>query len=198
MSKDPEPEISQDVSMTDASTSPTTKRKRSETSQPPVTQCTIRNPPWSYLHLSLITSAPNYQLDALTAHLHLRAALSQFLGLHGTAIPVDILKLKGSDVHVRVPREDASAVVIAVGGWMGKGGEGWRVKSQGSWGVGLSSSAEVDLFKNISKVENIPWTTSGHSKHLRRTRLEEGLARRKGMRRYGKKRSTSSRTRKKQ
>ncbi|KAI5240835.1 hypothetical protein E4T43_05807 [Aureobasidium subglaciale] len=150
MSKDPEPEISQDVSMTDASTSPTTKRKRSETSQPPVTQCTIRNPPWSYLHLSLITSAPNYQLDALTAHLHLRAALSQFLGLHGTAIPVDILKLKGSDVHVRVPREDASAVVIAVGGWMGKGGEGWRVKSQGSWGVGLSSSAEVDLF-NASK-----------------------------------------------
>lgn len=60
---------------------------------------------------------------------------------------MDILNLEGSDVHVRVPREDASAVVIAVGGWMGKGGEGWRVKSQGSWGVGLSSSAEVNLFK---------------------------------------------------
>ncbi|KAI5197686.1 hypothetical protein AUEXF2481DRAFT_7471 [Aureobasidium subglaciale EXF-2481] len=147
MSKDPEPKTVQNVEMADASPSPSAKRKRSGTSQPPVTQFTIRNPPWSYLHLSIMTSAPNYQLDALTAHLHLRAALSQFLGLHGTAIPVDILKLEGSDVHVRVPREDASAVVIAVGGWVGKGGEGWRVKSQGSWGVGLSSSAEVDLFK---------------------------------------------------
>jgi ribonuclease P/MRP protein subunit POP8 len=148
MSNEKEPGISPDVDMTDVESSTALKRKRSEKTSSTVTQFTIRNPPWSYLQLSLITNSPDYQLDALTAHLHLRAALSQFLGLHGTAIPIDILKLHGNNVHVRVPSEDASAVVIAVGGWVGKAGEGWRVRSSGSWGAGLhSSTAGTDLFK---------------------------------------------------
>jgi ribonuclease P/MRP protein subunit POP8 len=148
MSNEKEPEISPDVNMTDVESSTALKRKRSEKTSSTVTQFTIRNPPWSYLQLSLITNSPNYQLDALTAHLHLRAALSQFLGLHGTAIPIDILKLHGNNVHVRVPSEDTSAVVIAVGGWVGKAGEGWRVRNSGSWGAGLhSSTAGTDLFK---------------------------------------------------
>ncbi|KAH0069982.1 hypothetical protein KCU96_g17146, partial [Aureobasidium melanogenum] len=124
MSNEKEPDVSNNVEMVDAESSPAAKRKRSEKASSNVTQFTIRNPPWSYLQLSLITNSPNYQLDALTAHLHLRAALSQFLGLHGTAIPIDILKLHNNDVHIRVPREDASALVVAVGGWVGKAGEG--------------------------------------------------------------------------
>ncbi|KAG9586097.1 hypothetical protein KCU77_g9646, partial [Aureobasidium melanogenum] len=147
MSNEKEPDVSNNVEMVDAESSPAAKRKRSEKASSNVTQFTIRNPPWSYLQLSLITNSPNYQLDALTAHLHLRAALSQFLGLHGTAIPIDILKLHNNDVHIRVPREDASALVVAVGGWVGKAGEGWRVKNSSSWGVGLHSSAASDLFK---------------------------------------------------
>ncbi|KAG9518025.1 hypothetical protein KCU93_g8510, partial [Aureobasidium melanogenum] len=147
MSNGKEPDASNNIEMVDAESSPAAKRKRSEKASSNVTQFTIRNPPWSYLQLSLITNSPNYQLDALTAHLHLRAALSQFLGLHGTAIPIDILKLHNNDVHIRVPREDASALVVAVGGWVGKAGEGWRVKNSSSWGVGLHSSAGVDLFK---------------------------------------------------
>jgi ribonuclease P/MRP protein subunit POP8 len=147
MSNEKEPEISPNIEMTDVESSTVLKRKRSEKTSSTVTQFTIRNPPWSYLQLSLITNSANYQLDALTAHLHLRAALSQFLGLHGTAIPIDILKLHNNDVHVRVPSEDASAVVIAVGGWVGKAGEGWRVKNSGSWGAGLhSSTTGTDLF----------------------------------------------------
>ncbi|KAG9850612.1 hypothetical protein KCU98_g4257, partial [Aureobasidium melanogenum] len=147
MSKEQEPGVSNNVEMLDAGSSPAAKRKRSEKASSNVTQFTIRNPPWTYLQLSLITNSPNYQLDALTAHLHLRAALSQFLGLHGTAIPIDILKLHNNDVHIRVPREDASALVVAVGGWVGKAGEGWRVKNFSSWGVALHSSAGADLFK---------------------------------------------------
>ncbi|KAG9943920.1 hypothetical protein KCU85_g8349, partial [Aureobasidium melanogenum] len=147
MSNEKEPDASNNVLMVDAESLPAAKRKRSEKASSNVTQFTIRNPPWAYLQLSLITNSPNYQLDALTAHLHLRAALSQFLGLHGTAIPIDILKLHNNDVHVRVPREDASALVVAVGGWVGKSGEGWRVKNSSSWGVGLHSSAGADLFK---------------------------------------------------
>ncbi|KAH0275539.1 hypothetical protein KCU91_g4487, partial [Aureobasidium melanogenum] len=147
MSIEKEPDVSNNVEMVDAESSPAAKRKRSEKASSNVTQFTIRNPPWSYLQLSLITDSPNYQLDALTAHLHLRSALSQFLGLHGTAIPIDILKLHNNDVHIRVPREDASALVVAVGGWVGKAGEGWRVKNSSSWGAGLHSSADSDLFK---------------------------------------------------
>lgn len=146
MSNEKEPDVSNNVEMVDAEPSSAVKRKRSEKAASNVTQFTIRNPPWSYLQLSLITNSPNYQLDALTAHLHLRAALSQFLGLHGTAIPIDILKLHDNDVYIRVPREDASALVVAVGGWVGKAGEGWRVKHSSSWGVGLHSSAGTDLF----------------------------------------------------
>ena len=43
------------------------------------------------------------------------------------------------DVWIRVPREDGSAVVAAVGNWVGKGdkgGEGvvsWRVRGRGEW-----------------------------------------------------------------
>ncbi|CAD0091405.1 unnamed protein product [Aureobasidium mustum] len=147
MSNEKEPDVSNDVEMVDAEPSSAVKRKRSAKASSNVTQFTIRNPPWSYLQLSLITNSPNYQLDALTAHLRLRAALSQFLGLHGTAIPIDILKLHDNDVYIRVPSEDASALVVAVGGWVGKAGEGWRVKHSSSWSVGLHSSAGTDLFK---------------------------------------------------
>ncbi|KAK6001493.1 hypothetical protein QM012_002824 [Aureobasidium pullulans] len=147
MSNEEEMDVSGNVEMVDVEPSSAVKRKRSEKPSSAVTQFTIRNPPWSYLQLSLITNSPNYQLDALTAHLHLRAALSQFLGLHGTAIPIDILKLHNNDVYIRVPREDASALVIAVGGWVGKAGEGWRVKTSSSWAIGLRLSAGADLFK---------------------------------------------------
>lgn len=148
MSNEKEPEVSPNVEMTDVEFQTAVKRKHSEKTSSTVTQFTIRNPQWSYLQLSLITNSPDYRLDALTTHLHLRAALSQFLGLHGTAIPIDILKLSGNDVYIRVPRDDSSAVVIAVGGWVGKAGEGWRVKNFGSWGAGLhSSTTGADLFK---------------------------------------------------
>lgn len=59
--------------------------------------------------------------------------MSQFLGLHGSATPFDILKLSGNDVWIRVPAADMRVVVTAAGGWAGSGGEGWRVKGWSSW-----------------------------------------------------------------
>jgi ribonuclease P/MRP protein subunit POP8 len=144
MSKSKEPQISHDINMEDVVDLPDQPfNKNVEKTIPTDIQFTIKNPPWSYIHLSLITTTPNFTLDTLTAHLNLRAALSQFLGLHGTAIPIDILKLQDNDVHVRVPREDASAVIVAVGGWIGKNGEGWRVKQTGCWGPTVHSNAGV-------------------------------------------------------
>ena len=76
--------------------------------------------------------------------MNLQAALRQFLGLHGTAISTDILKIEAYDVWIRVPREDSGAVVAALGGWVGRNGEGWRVKSRNAWGP--KSGDGRDLF----------------------------------------------------
>jgi len=127
-----------------------TKRKRS--SKPTtISQFTIRKPFWAYIHLALLvprsqTSQPTPPVDAITAHLHLQSALGQFLGLHGTAIPFDILKLGDQDVWIRVPKPDVNAVVAAVGGWIGKGGHGWRVKVWNCWGPKATGSGGKDLF----------------------------------------------------
>lgn len=93
---------------------------------------TIRNPPFSYLHLTLLTPATTV-VDLLTARAHLTSALQQFLGVTGTAIPVDFLKIEGCDVWVRVPREDGAAVVSAISGWVGGEGVAWRIREKGDW-----------------------------------------------------------------
>ena len=113
-----------DRTETTAVTEPTTqassisskqKRKRTPKNQT-INQFTIRDSLWTYIHVQQYTAAgPSAALDAVTAHLQLTAALSQFLGLHGTAIPVDILKLNGADVWIRVPADDKNAVSAAIG-----------------------------------------------------------------------------------
>jgi ribonuclease P/MRP protein subunit POP8 len=125
------------------------KRKAAATKTHILSQFTIRNPPWSYLHLQHINtdgkSTPD--LDTVTAHLHLKASLTQFLGLHGSAVPIDVLKVEDSDVWIRVPNPDMSAVVAAVGGWVSSNGEGWRIKGSSSWDArALARDSGQDLF----------------------------------------------------
>ncbi|PWY70253.1 hypothetical protein BO70DRAFT_322139, partial [Aspergillus heteromorphus CBS 117.55] len=129
-----------------------TKRKSpsSSSSTPKTIHFTARNPPWTYLKLQLTpqptpfsstssTSTSTTPLDPLTARTYLSAALTQFLGLTGTSIPIDILKISSSPevsdpkskstatatadktIWVRVPRDDASAVVAALSSWIGGG-----------------------------------------------------------------------------
>jgi ribonuclease P/MRP protein subunit POP8 len=98
-------------------------------------------PPHTYIHLSLLSTSPQKStqplLSELTAKTYLTRALHQFLGLHGTAISIDILKVSGQDVWIRVPREDRAPVLAALGGWNGNGdGEdrvGWVVKAAANW-----------------------------------------------------------------
>lgn len=123
-------------------------------------------------------------LDALTARTHLTSALSQFLGVTGTAISVDILKIEsvsppsssssssrkydpegrgrgggGGGVYlwIRVPREDASAVVAAMSSWIGGAGASdntsdgaagvaWRVCSKANYLGGIVFGSGRDLF----------------------------------------------------
>lgn len=141
---------------TESSTAPppsSTKRSHSNSKpqQQPTKTLTLRNPTWSYIRLQQFQPPQNTStLDALTAHIQITAALHQFLGVHGAAVPVDVLKLEGSDVWIRVPAEDRSAVVAAVGGWVGRAGEGWRVMGWSSWSAGAEGGKDGgrDLFGN--------------------------------------------------
>ena len=113
------------------------------------TTTTFRHPPYTYIHLSFtIVSTTNTstraqstkpaEVDAITALQYLTAALQQSLGLTGTAIPVDILKIEDQDIWVRVPYEDGSAVMAAVSQWSSPArGVALRVKGRSAWLGGL-------------------------------------------------------------
>ena len=102
----------------------------------PTTTLTLRNPPYTYIHLRLITlSQPRQQqpLDELTIRAHLTSALQAYLGLTGTAISIDILKVEDQNTWIRIPRDDEVAVVAAVSQWVGAKGVSLRIESRGSW-----------------------------------------------------------------
>jgi ribonuclease P/MRP protein subunit POP8 len=108
---------------------------------------TLRSTPYTYLHLSLtnitepIARAP---LDSITARTYLTSALSQFLGLTGTAIPIDIIKVTERHFWVRLPKEDARAVVAALGQWTNTMvGVSLRVEGRGEWLGGIVAGAEL-------------------------------------------------------
>jgi ribonuclease P/MRP protein subunit POP8 len=111
-------------------------------------QATLRKPSWTYFRLQLFSSPlANEHLDILTAKSYLNSALQRFLGLHGAAIPVDILKLEGTDIWIRVPREDVITVHEAIASWMGDGVR-WAVKGRDEWLVRLADGGDgQDLFK---------------------------------------------------
>ncbi|EEQ34063.1 conserved hypothetical protein [Microsporum canis CBS 113480] len=160
------------------------KRKRKSTSAETLVTLTSRRPQWAYLHLELqdniknrtqneliqdvntnrvtaasdsITKAP--ALDPLTAKTYLSAALSQYLGLSGTAIPIDILKIASKAnqrnaryLWIRLPYDDAAAASAAMSSWIGsESGPGstdvaLRVVARGSRLGALVGGSGKELF----------------------------------------------------
>lgn len=125
----------------------------------PETTFTLRNPPYTYMRLSLRIIPVQRQshsqlpsqaiLDEITIHQYITAALRSFLGLHGTAIYFDILKVDGNEAWVRVPRQDGEKVAAAVSSWSGRDGERLGVDGWGSWlgGVcGVSPESKQKLW----------------------------------------------------
>lgn len=111
---------------------------------PPISSTTtLRHPPYTYLHLVFTAPAPAPSssappsapaVDAITARATLHRALSSALGLHGAAVPLDVLHVRGRECWVRVPRGDGKAVSAALA--MGSGGGGGREgggKELGVW-----------------------------------------------------------------
>lgn len=126
-----------------------------DTSLPIHRSITIRNPRHTYLNLTLETSSTfgnhsskSSSVDILTARTYLTSALGQFLGLTGTAIPIDFLKVEGRDVWIRVPREDDAAVVGALSLWVGSDGAvSWRVRGKGEWLGAVGAGDGSHLFE---------------------------------------------------
>ncbi|KIX10257.1 uncharacterized protein Z518_01338 [Rhinocladiella mackenziei CBS 650.93] len=110
------------------------------------TTFTLRNPPYTYFHLSLqsLPPQPQQSLDEITARSYLTAALRQYLGLTGTAIGIDILKVNGANVWIRIPRDDEMAVTGALSQWVSSQGVNLRIEARGSWLGGVVARGERD------------------------------------------------------
>jgi ribonuclease P/MRP protein subunit POP8 len=117
---------------------------------------TLRRPPYTYLHLALVTAPSQYDrgqqaqitpLDAVTLLTHLQSALNQSFGLTGTAISIDVLLVKGQESWIRVPFEDGSTVTAAVSQWSNSAkGVAVRVLGRAQWLGGLIAKPQ-DLWK---------------------------------------------------
>ncbi|KAG9233717.1 hypothetical protein BJ875DRAFT_463437 [Amylocarpus encephaloides] len=112
----------------------------------------LKSPPWSYIHLSIVPASPtsDVQLDEVDVRIHLTSALEQFLGDHGRAVSVDLLKVEGKECWLRIPRQDRSLFLAAVGGWVGGTGNvksGWVVRQTSNWLSSLvGTEGEVRLW----------------------------------------------------
>lgn len=110
---------------------------------------TIRNSPYAYLQLFVtrtdlrnpVRSITVQDYDDITLRAYLNSALSQYLGLVGTAISIDILKIQDSDAWVRVPSDDESAVIAALSQWTGAQGVSVRIRNRSHWLGHLTNNA---------------------------------------------------------
>jgi ribonuclease P/MRP protein subunit POP8 len=68
----------------------------------------------------LATDGPQeIELDNLLVKSYCTAALKQFLGLTGQAIPIDILKVQDTAAWVRLPKEDLKSFSAAITAYNG-------------------------------------------------------------------------------
>ncbi len=87
-------------------------------------QCNFPLRPFAYAHIEVLqrpVSGAGAQeavpLDALQARSYCDAALKQFLGATGAAMPLDLLKLEGSHFWVRLPNQDLDLFAAALAAW---------------------------------------------------------------------------------
>ena len=149
------------IAIQDVQSSPREQNKQPGLKQKPkyrdgyvINSKTIITPPFSFIYLELVSnSAAGAKLDELTVRTYITSALTQFLGLTGSSISVDILKVEGKECWIRVPREDLSPVVAAAGGWVGgneaEGMVGWKIKAKGNWLSVLVADREAENLWDI-------------------------------------------------
>ncbi|KAK8101265.1 uncharacterized protein PG998_007323 [Apiospora kogelbergensis] len=95
--------------------------------------CVLKDPVFSYAHLQILTGNPHQEaieLDALQVRSYCTAALQQFLGIAGTAISIDTLKVDGADCWLRIPRDNLGAFSAAITAWRGTNENGVHITFQ--------------------------------------------------------------------
>lgn len=77
------------------------------------------------------------ETDNLEIRSYCTAALQQFLGATGVAIPIDILKVHSNECWLRVPRQDLAAFSSSITAWSGTRGGGeqsmFRIRQCSDW-----------------------------------------------------------------
>lgn len=103
---------------------------------------TLRDPPATYMKIQVAPGrrTSNAKLDEVTVKTYLNAALTQYLGLTGVAIAIDIFKTTNDLAWIRVLTEDESLVVAALSQWSGNGGTTLRVQNRSAWLGALTDS----------------------------------------------------------
>lgn len=115
--------------------------------------CTIRAPAFSYAHLEMIGNSTDVvELDAIQVRTYCTTALTQFLGVSGQAISVDILKVDGAGCWLRIPRDDLGAFAAAITAWQGSREGGTHltfcIKGCSDWlGTLVGRNGEDQLWK---------------------------------------------------
>lgn len=94
--------------------------------------CTIKEPPFSYVHLQLVSlsNSSSFPLDNLSLKSYCTTALRRCLGMVGTAISMDILKIDNDHAWVRIPRPDLGSFATAITAWQGTTDDGEQVSLQ--------------------------------------------------------------------
>lgn len=117
-----------------------------------ILSCTVKEPQFSYAHLELFTDDPQPpRLDILQVKAYCTAALRQFLGLTGQAMPIDIIKVEGNQCWLRVPRQDLGRFAAAITAWKGTSDGGvrclFRLQQCSDWlGVMVGSDGQDRLW----------------------------------------------------
>lgn len=115
---------------------------------------TIRKPPYAYAHLEVVTEPPETEaVDEIQIRMYFTKALGQFLGVTGTAIPIDILKVQSKECWIRMPRQDLGPFTSAITAWTGESRGGTttilQLRACGDWlGSLLGRTDQQNLWKS--------------------------------------------------
>ncbi|BFZ61450.1 hypothetical protein YB2330_002516 [Saitoella coloradoensis] len=98
--------------------------------------------PCQYFHLRLQHSYDTPPtLDLLTWRTLITAALTQYLGLIGSATHIDILHAVEYDAWIRCPQRDAAGLWASLGGYIGKvegGGVSFQIVKSSPFLMGIT------------------------------------------------------------
>ena len=97
---------------------------------------TFKQPPFAYAHVEVVRrGTDSTPLDSLQIRGYCESALRQFLGATGAGMPLDLLKIDGSEFWLRLPSEDLSCFAASLTAWVPGSSPSvvLRLRDSGNW-----------------------------------------------------------------